>query len=51
MRYVRHGYTKSQNTQIFLLFTCYVYLSFQSLTLLVRNYIAYKPFTYLHSVI
>ena len=35
----------------FLLFTCYVYLSFRSLTLLVYKYIAYKPFTFLHSVI
>ena len=29
---------------IFLLFTCYVDLSFRSLTLLVHKYIAYKPF-------
>ena len=36
---------------IFLLFTCYVYLSFRSLTLLVHKYIAYKLFTFLHSVI
>ena len=47
----RHGYAKPQNTQVFILFTCYVYLSFRTLTLLVHKYITYKPFSFLHSVI
>ena len=36
---------------IFLSFTCYVYLSFRSLTLLVHKYIAYRPFTFVNSLI
>ena len=51
MKEVRHGYAKLKNTQVFLLFKCYFYLSLRSLTLLLHKYIAYKPFTFLHPVI
>ena len=51
MRQVRHAYTKPENTQAFLLFTCHAYLSFQSPTLLFHKCIANKPFTFLHPVI
>ena len=42
---------QTTNYAIFLLFTCYVYLGFGSLMLLAPRYIAYKPFTFQHSVI
>ena len=51
MRQVRQGFTKPQNTQVFSLLPCYVYLSFRSLTLIVHKYIAYKSFTFAHHVI
>ena len=40
---------ETTNYTIFFCFTCYVYLSFQSLTLLDHKYIAYKPFKFLQS--
>ena len=40
---------QTTNYTIFLLFACYVYLSFRNLTLLDHKYIAYKPFKFLQS--